>query len=432
MRSSRAGATSTEACKLVGVAIGCASILPYSVYQRSVRGKVAGKTGRVSAIIVDMKHLVPLLVLVCGSLFATDSKVMEEIVAKCNGDIITRSDIDKARIELTEALRHEGLTGAALDEKVAIESKHLLQDRIDNLLLVQKAKDLDIKVDTELAKRAAAIQKESGIADPDKFHDWVKEQSGVSFEDFRNDMKNQMLRERVIRQEVGEHINIKHEEVEKYYNEHKSEYVREERIFLREILISTEGKDPAAAAAAEKKAKDLVERGRKGERFPEMARDNSDSVTAKTFGLLDPYKKGALDPSLESQVWDKPKGYITDPIHVPAGFLILRVEEHYKAGQAELSDVENEVMDKLYAPRMQPMVREYLTKLRKDAFLEIKPEWVDSGAAPGKDTSWVDPAQLKPETITKAEVSSQSKHKRLLWMVPVPGTKTSSTSSSQQ
>jgi len=199
------------------------------------------------------------------------------------------------------------------------------------------------------------------------------------------------------------------------------------RIFLREILISTEGKDPAAAAAAEKKAKDLVERGRKGERFPEMARDNSDSVTAKTFGLLDPYKKGALDPALESQVWDKPKGYITDPIHVPAGFLILRVEEHYKAGQAELSDVENEVMDKLYAPRMQPMVRDYLTKLRKEAFLEIKPGYEDTGAAPGKDTSWSDPAQLKPETVSKAEVAARGHRKKLLGLIPIPGTNTTST-----
>lgn len=379
-----------------------------------------------------MKFLVPLLIVATGYLFATDSKVIEEIVAKCNGDIITRSDIDRAKIELTEALRHEGLTGTALEEKVAQESKHLLQDRIDNLLLVQKAKDLSINVDSEMAKRMATVQKDSGIADPDKFHDFVKEQAGVPFEDFRNDMKNQMLREHVIRQEVGEHINIKHDEVEKYYNDHKTEFVREERLFAREILISTEGKDAAGVAAAEKKAKDLVERARKGERFPELARDNSDAITAKSFGVLEPFKKGQLDPSLESQVWDKPKGYITDPIRVSAGFLILRVEEHQKAGQAELSDVENEVMDKLYAPRMQPMVREYLTKLRKDAFLEIKPEWVDSGAAPGKDTSWVDPAQLKPETVSKAEVSSQSKHKRLLWMVPVPGTQTSSTSSSQK
>ncbi len=372
------------------------------------------------------------MIVASGSLFATDLKVVEEIVAKCNGDIVTRSDLDKARIDLTEALRGEGLAGAALDEKVAAESKHLLQDRIDNLLLVQKAKDVNINVDAELAKRVAAVQKQSGIADPDKFHEWVKEKTGgVSFEDFRNDMKNQMLRERVIRQEVGEHIVIKHEDLEKYYNEHKADFVREERIFLREILVSTEGKDEAGVAAAKKKADDLVARARKGERFPELARDNSDSITAKSFGALDPYKKGDLAPALESQVWDKPKGYVTDPITVGAGFLILHVEEHHKAGQAELAEVENEVSDKLYAPRMQPMVRDYLTKLRKEAFLEIKPEYVDSGAAGGKDTSWVDPAQLKPETTTKAQVASHARKKRLLWMVPVPHTTTGSTSTSQ-
>jgi peptidyl-prolyl cis-trans isomerase SurA len=379
-----------------------------------------------------MKRLVSLLIAASASLFAaTDAKVVEEIVAKCNGDIVTRSDLDKARSELIEALRREGLAGTALDEKVAEESKHLLQDRIDNLLLVQKAKDLTINVDPELAKRMAAVQKQSNIADPDKFHEWVKEQAGVPFEDFRNDMKNQMLRERVIRQEVGERISIKHEDMEKYYDEHKADFVREERIFLREILVSTEGKDEAGVAAAKKKAEDLVSRARRGERFPELARDNSDSVTAKAFGALDPYKKGFLAPALENQVWEKPKGYVTDPIPVPAGFLILRVEEHQKAGQAELSEVEGEIQDRLYAPRMQPMVREYLTKLRKEAFLEIKSDYVDSGAAAGKDTSWVDPAQLKPETITKAAVASQSKHKRLLWMVPVPGTHTGSTSSSQ-
>jgi peptidyl-prolyl cis-trans isomerase SurA len=379
-----------------------------------------------------MKFLVPLMIAASGSLFATDMKVVEEIVAKCNGDIVTRSDLDKAQLELTDMLRHQGLAGAALDEKVAEESKHLLQDRIDNLLLVQKAKDLDIKVDSDLAKRIADVQKQSGIADPDKFHDWVKEQTGgVPFEDFKNDMKNQMLRERVIRQEVGERISIKHEEMEKYYNEHKADFVREERIFLREILISTEGKDEAGVAAAKKKAEDLVARARKGERFPELARDNSDSITAKSMGLLDPYKKGVLDSTLETQVWDKPKGYVTDPIPVKAGFEILRVEDHHKAGQAELAEVEGEVQDKLYAPRMQPLVRDYLTKLRKEAFIEIKPEYVDAGAAPGKDTSWVDPAQLKPETTTKAQVASHARKKRLLWMVPVPHTTTGSTSTSQ-
>ncbi len=164
-------------------------------------------------------------------------------------------------------------------------------------------------------------------------------------------MKNDLLTQRVIRQEVSERVNIKHEEMEKYYNEHKTEFVREERLFLREIFISTEGKDAAGTAAAEKKAKDLVARARKGERFAEMARDNSDSVTAKSMGELPPFKKGDLAKNLEDQVWSQPKGYITDPVRTGNGFLILRVEDHQKAGQAELSEVENEIIgEALCAP----------------------------------------------------------------------------------
>ena len=378
-----------------------------------------------------MKVLVPLVIFASGSLFAADLGVVEEIVAKCNGDIVTRGDLDHSRKQLIEALRHEGLTGPALEQALDEQEKNLLRDRIDQLLLVQKGKDLNVSVDSEVAKRIASIQKDSGIADPEKFQDWVKEQAGMPFEDFKNDMKNDMLRQRVIRQEVGERVNIKHEEVETYYNEHKSEFVREERLFLREIFISTDGKDAVATAAAEKKAKDLVARARKGERFPEMARDNSEAVTAKNMGELPPFKKGDLANNIEDQVWNQPKGYVTDPIRTGAGFLILKVDEHQKAGQAELSEVENEIMEKLYAPRMQPKVREYLTELRKSAFLEIKADYVDSGAAPGKDTTWIDPAQLKPETVTKAEVANQAKHKKLLWAIPIPGTKTKSTSASQ-
>ena len=73
-------------------------------------------------------------------------------------------------------------------------------------------------------------------------------------------------------------------------------------------------------------------------------------------------------------------------------------------------------------PQKNAKVRTYLTKLRTEAFLEIKPGYVDSGAAPGKDTAWKDVAQLKPQTVTKEEVASHKKHKKLLWLIPIPGT----------
>ena len=236
------------------------------------------------------------------------------------------------------------------------------------MILAQKAKDLNINVDSEVSKQMTAIQSDSKIADPEKFQAYIKEQSGMPFEDFKQEMKTRFLTQRVIREEVTEKMSSKHEDLEKYYNEHKSDFVREERIVLQEILISTEGKDDAGVAAAEKKAKDLVARARKGERFAEMARDNSDALTAKGLGELPAFQEGDVSSNLEDAVWNQPKGFITDPIKSANGFLILRVEDHQKAGQAELPEVENRITERLLAPRMEAAVREYLGKLRKDAF----------------------------------------------------------------
>jgi parvulin-like peptidyl-prolyl isomerase len=372
------------------------------------------------------------LLIAGGSLcLAADVAVVEEIVAKVNGDIITRGDLERSRKQLEADLRQQGQPALTLQQTLEQREKDMLRDKIDQLLLQQKGKDLNINVDPELTKYVADLQRRSKIADPEKFQEYVKEQTGMPYEDFRADAKNGMLTQRVIRQEVSGKMNVSRDDVQKYYDQHKSEFVRQEQIYLREILVSTEGKDVAGIAAAEKKAKDLVARARKGERFPELARDNSDAVTAPNYGDLGGFKKGDLNKTIEDQVWERPKGYVTDPVRVENGFLVLKVDEHQKSGQADLSEVENEIMERIYAPKMQPAVREYLTKLRQDAFLEIKAGYIDSGAAPGKNTAWSDPAQLKPETVTKAEVVNKPRHKKLLWAVPIPGTKAKDTSSSK-
>lgn len=361
--------------------------------------------------------------LVSSGIFAAtvpDVRVVEEIIAKVNGDIITRTDIERSRHALEPEFRQQGLNGLALEQAVREHEKDLLRDQIDQLLLVQKGKDLNINVDPEVTRRIADIQVQSKIADPDKFHEWIREQAGMPFEDFKAQMKNQLLTQRVIGQDVMYKTNVPKAEIRKYYNEHKKDFVRQEQVFLREILVSTQGKTPEQAAAAEKKAKDLAARARKGEKFGELARDNSDAETAKNYGELPPYKRGDLRKDIEDIVFAHNKGYITDPVRTPDGFRILKVEERFEAGQAPLEEVENEIQEKLVMPKMQPRVREYLTKLRQDAFLEIKPGYADSGAAPGKNTAWQDPAQLKPQTTTKEEVAARRK-RRLLWVIPRGG-----------
>jgi len=364
-------------------------------------------------------------------LSAADVKVMEEIIAKVNGDIITRTDVNRTREQLRAQLEQRSLQPDQLEGVMKQQEAGLLSDRIDQLLLIQKGKELNVNVDAEVSKRLADIQRDAGIADPEKFQAWLREQSGMSYEDFRNEMKNGLMTQRVVQQEVGGKINIPRQEVRDYYEKHKAEFVRQEQVFLREILVSTEGKDEAGVAAAERKAKEIVARARRGEKFPEMARDHSDAASKSDYGALAPQKRGDMRKDLEDMVFGMNKNEVTDPVKVANGFLILKVEEKHQAGQAALEEVDNEIMEKLYQPRFQPKIREYLTQLRSEAFLEIKDGFVDSNAAAGKNTTWSDPAQLKPETVTKEEVAAAAGRKRLLWLLPLPWTKEVSVTTSK-
>ncbi len=371
-----------------------------------------------------MKSVAGLLLLgLAGAASGSDVRVVEEIIAKVNNEIVTRGELERSRRQLELELKRQGVSQAQIKQTLQQAEKDALREKIDQLLLVQKAKDLSISVDSEVAKYLAELQLQNKIVDPEKFQQFVREQTGMSYEDFKQQVKDSMLTRRVIQQEVGSKIVVPRAEIVKYYEEHKDEFVRDEQVFLREILISTEGKDAAGIAAAEKKAKDIVDRARRGENFGNMARDNSDALTARNYGELGAFKRGDLRKDIEEIVFKESKGYVTDPIKQQNGFLILKVEERYAAGLQPLEVVENEIMGKLYEPRMQPALRAYLTKLRQDAFLEIRDGYIDSGAAPGKDTSWKDPAQLKPETVTKEEVANLTRRRRLLWLIPIPGTK---------
>lgn len=358
------------------------------------------------------------------------SQVVDQIVAKVNGDIVSQDELQRFGREITREMREKGAPDSRIAEAIASRQKDVLRDRIDELLLTQRGKELNINVDSELSKYIAQVQRQSGLTDSEKFHDWIKQQSGMSFEDFQSETKNNFLTREVIGQEVGRRISISDKEVQDYYEAHKKDFVRDEKVFLSEILISTQGKSPAALAAAEKKAKQVATDASHGQRFADLARDNSDAATAKEGGMLGGYKKGELQPEIENAVWNLPKGGVTAPIKIATGFEIFKVEDHTKSGLAPMADVKGEIENALYAPKMQPRVREYLTDLRKKAFLQIKPGYTDTGAANGMNTAWQDPAQLKPETVTKAEVEAKVRRKRALWLIPIPGTQTSVTGKS--
>jgi len=306
--------------------------------------------------------------------------VVEDVVARVNDQVISRSDYERAAQDLDNQAKQQNWTQQQLYE----QKRELLRDLIDQQLLISRGKALDISGETELVKRLDEMRKENHL---DSMEDLQKaaEAQGVSWEDFKASTRNRIVTQQVIRDEVGRHVNITPTEVQKYYNDHKQEFDQPEQVKLSEILIPTANPDDAAqVAAAKTKADDVAAKLKAGGDFTALAKSSSGGPTAAQGGDLGDFKRGQLAKVLEDQTFNLKPGQYTEPIRTKQGFVILKVIEHTPAGIAPLKDVQPQVEDALGMAKMAPALRDYLTKLREDAYIEIKAGYEDSGASPNE------------------------------------------------
>jgi peptidyl-prolyl cis-trans isomerase SurA len=188
----------------------------------------------------------------------------------------------------------------------------------------------------------------------------------------------------------------------KYYNDHKSEFVRPETVVLREIFVSTENKPAADVPALQKKAEGLRNRVlNNGDDFGEMAKHYSDSPTAQQSGELGSFQRSQLDPKIADKVFALNRNQMTDVMETKTGFEILKVVERYEAGEQSLDKVEPEISNKLYERKMEPAMREYLKTLREDSYLQIKPGFTDTAAVKAEPIEEVSAAPDKDDSKPK-------------------------------
>jgi peptidyl-prolyl cis-trans isomerase SurA len=322
------------------------------------------------------------VLLLAAPLFAQQkAQLVEEIIARVNNDIITLTQYDRAQTDLRGEIRQDcpSCTPAQIEERYQEQSKDLLRDLIDQSLLVQKAKDDGIDVEADLVKALDRIRQQNNFATMEDFQKAV-EASGLSWEDYRDSIRNRLLTQEVIRREVGSRIIVDNEEIRKYYDTHQQEFNRPEEVYLREIFVSTQGKSPAEIPALEKKAETLLQRVRNGESFSALAKAYSDGPTAKDGGDLGLFQKGQLAKQIEDAVFKLHRNETTKVIRTDQGFEILQVVEHYDAGIQPLDKIQNEVEDKIYQEKLKPALRGYLKQLREQSYVTVKPGYVDTAA----------------------------------------------------
>src|SRR5215467_11047160 len=168
--------------------------------------------------------------------------IVDEIIARVNSSIITRSDFDRGKQQNEEDLKQR--YPSDWQSKWSERQKDVLRDLIDRQLLVEKGKELGITGDTETIKRLNDLRQQFGLATMEDLEK-AAQQQGVSYEDFKEQIRTEIVTSKVISQEVGSHIHITNEEVQAFYNQHQKELASPEQVKLAEILISTEPPKPA-------------------------------------------------------------------------------------------------------------------------------------------------------------------------------------------
>ena len=209
---------------------------------------------------------------------------VEEIVVRVNDQVISTSDYDRAMKELDgEARQH----GASMQE-ISEAHRDLLRNLIDQQLWLSKGKELGITGETELIKQLDEMRKKYNLESLDDLEKAAKEQ-GFNYEDFKANIRNGIITQEVMRDQVGRKLQVTPGEVERYYQAHKQEYSQQESVRMSEILVATptpapsatlpgalEPDDPAKLAEAKAKADDIEAKLHAGGDFTQLARSFSD------------------------------------------------------------------------------------------------------------------------------------------------------------
>jgi peptidyl-prolyl cis-trans isomerase SurA len=323
--------------------------------------------------------------------------VVEDAVARINDQIITRTEYQAAEDQLLQEARQDNLSQTDLDSRV----QNLLRDLIDEQLLLSKGKELGITGDAETIRELDDIRKKNNLPSMEALEKAASQQ-GVSFEDFKQHIRDQIIRQQVVRNEVGSHLNMTHADELAYYNAHAQEFSVPEQVHLSEILIPTpENATQAQLDAALAKADGIAGKLRAGANFAALARTDSGGPNAASGGDLGDWKRGALGDVLEKATFSLPVGANTDPIRTRQGYVILHVDSHQQAGVPPLSSVEEKVQEALYFQQLQPALRAYLTKARADAYTEIATGFTDTGSPVKKATTQIAYTAYKAPPLKK-------------------------------
>jgi peptidyl-prolyl cis-trans isomerase SurA len=329
-----------------------------------------------------LKQLCLLPLCLAIGLAAARAEIIEQILVKVNGEIFTKSDLEQRQVA---ALRQKGQQfdpkndpqnqqlRKALDEI----TPQIMVDAVDEMLIVQRGKELGYKLSDEQFKSVVDnIKKENKIETEEQFQAALKSEN-MSMVDLRKSLERSMIVQRVQQNEVIGKIGVSEDEARGYYESHKSEFTKLPTVTLREILVAiptdARGVNVAAEEAAKAKAEQLRSRVTSGgEPFEKVATDASDAPSKANAGLIGPIDLNDLSPDLRKIVEGLKPGDVSEVMRTARGFQLFKLESSTPTEVMPFEQAREQISDRVFTDKRKGEFQKYLEKLRAQAIIEWK------------------------------------------------------------
>ncbi len=298
------------------------------------------------------------------------AEILDRVVATINDGAIMQSELQEA-LELYQHQMGQQTPGMMSDRDTMAVKRRVLEDLIDKSLIEGFAVKAGIEAsDAEIDRAIDEVLARAHISE-DELREALK-QDDLSYEEYRDQIRDQLIKAKMIQREIRARINITDKQIEEYYLDHPDEFRAEEGALLRHILFPLPHQPTSEAVeAAVKEANRVRQEILDGKPFPEAATQYSKDATAGQGGWLGFFRKGSLSPEMEAGIVDLEEGQVSEPIQTALGIHLLKVEEKTTGDIRPLEKVRSSIQEKLYEEAAERQFEEWRKELRKNAHIEV-------------------------------------------------------------
>jgi peptidyl-prolyl cis-trans isomerase SurA len=324
-----------------------------------------------------LRPLVIVLAVVAVAAVTLHGEIIEQILVKVNGDIITKSDLESRQIQ---SLRRRGdaqkMNDAELQKALADMTPQIIFEAVDEMLLLQRGRELGYRLSDDQFKQILDnIKKENKIETEEQFQAALK-QENLTLADLRRDLEKNMIVSRVQQNEVMNRISVTEDEAKAFYEAHKGEFTTPASMMVREILVAVPKADGAANVAqdeaAKAKAEGLLARLKAGADFEKIVAEASEAASKPSGGLIGPISKDDLDQSLRAIFAPLKAGDLTPVLRTASGYQIFKVDSLTEVKILPFDQAREQIGNRVAETKRMGEYMRYMQKVRTQAVIEWK------------------------------------------------------------